>query len=80
MKAHYSYGYGLMIYQIHSKELYKRLKEKGLLIVSGHYFFPGLSQDWKHTQQCIRLNYAQDKEIVRRGIDVLADEINALYA
>ncbi|AGH79948.1 valine--pyruvate transaminase [Psychromonas sp. CNPT3] len=65
---------------IHSKELYKRLKEKGLLIVSGHYFFPGLSQDWKHTQQCIRLNYAQDKEIVRRGIDVLADEINALYA
>jgi len=25
---------------IHSFELYKRLKERGALVVSGHYFFP----------------------------------------
>jgi len=65
---------------ISSNELYQRLKAKGLLIVSGHYFFPGLDQDWAHTQQCIRLNYAQDDDVVRRGITILADEINALYA
>ncbi len=47
---------------ISSNELYKRLKEKGLLVVSGHYFFPGLDQDWQHTQECIRLNYAQEDE------------------
>jgi len=64
---------------ISSNELYKRLKAKGLLIVSGHYFFPGLDQDWPHTQQCIRINYAQDDDVVRRGITILADEINALY-
>lgn len=64
---------------ISSNELYKRLKAKGLLIVSGHYFFPGLDQDWPHTQQCIRVNYAQDDDVVRRGIAILADEINALY-
>ena len=64
---------------ITSGELYKRLKEKGLLIVSGHYFFPGLDQQWPHTQECIRLNYAQDDGVVERGISILADEINALY-
>lgn len=64
---------------IHSKELYKRLKKKKLIIVSGHYFFPGLTQDWKHTKECIRLNYAQDRDIIERGIDILAAEINALY-
>ena len=64
---------------ISSNELYRRLKDKGLLIVSGHYFFPGLDQEWQHTQECIRVNYAQDDEVVRRGITILADEINALY-
>lgn len=64
---------------ISSNELYKRLKDKGLLIVSGHYFFPGLDQEWQHTQECIRLNYAQDDEVVVRGITILSDEINCLY-
>ena len=65
---------------ISSNELYKRLKAKGLLIVSGHYFFPGLDQSWQHTQECIRINYAQDDEVVKRGVAILADEINSLYA
>lgn len=65
---------------ISSSELYKRLKEKGLLIVSGHYFFPGLDQQWPHTQECIRLNYAQDDDVVERGISILAEEINTLYS
>jgi valine--pyruvate aminotransferase len=65
---------------ISSNELYKRLKEKGLLVVSGHYFFPGLDQQWQHTQECIRINYAQDDSVVERGVTILADTINALYA
>ena len=65
---------------ITSHELYQRLKEKGLIVVSGHYFFPGLEQDWRHTHECIRLNYAQDSEVVERGITILADLVNELYA
>lgn len=65
---------------ISSNELYQILKNKGLLIVSGHYFFPGLDQDWQHTQECIRLNYAQDDSVVDRGVTILADTINSLYA
>lgn len=65
---------------ISSNELYKRLKSKGLLVVSGHYFFPGLDQGWQHTQECIRLNYAQEDTVVERGVTILADTINELYA
>ncbi|MEG3756114.1 valine--pyruvate transaminase [Psychromonas arctica] len=65
---------------ITSHELYQRLKDKGLIVVSGHYFFPGLDQDWPHTNECIRLNYAQDSEVVERGITILADLVNELYA
>lgn len=64
---------------ITSNELYKILKGKGLLIVSGHYFFPGLDQSWQHTQECIRINYAQPQDVVERGTTILADVINSLY-
>ena len=64
---------------ISSNDLYKKLKEKGLIVVSGHYFFPGLDQDWKHTHECIRLNYAQESDVVERGIDILASVVNELY-
>ncbi len=60
---------------ITSKELYQRLKERGVLVVPGDYFFPGLEDDWQHRHECIRLNYSQDDEAVRRGIAILADEL-----
>jgi len=65
---------------ITSNTLYKKLKHKGLIVVSGHYFFPGLDKDWRHTQECIRLNYAQDSDVVEQGINILADVINEIYA
>jgi valine--pyruvate aminotransferase len=56
-------------------ELYKRLKKRGVLIVPGHYFFPGLKDDWPHKNQCIRISYAQDIDKVRAGLKIIADEI-----
>ncbi len=64
---------------VSSEELYQRLKQKGVLIVSGHYFFPGLEQDWPHKNECIRMNYSQEPEVVERGIAIIAEEINRLY-
>ncbi|MDX1269788.1 MAG: aminotransferase class I/II-fold pyridoxal phosphate-dependent enzyme, partial [Oceanisphaera sp.] len=65
---------------IHSQELYERLKQKGLLVVPGHYFFPGIEDgDWLHSKQCIRLNYAQSEADVQAGIKILAEEVLALY-
>ncbi|MGR7919514.1 valine--pyruvate transaminase [Zobellella denitrificans] len=65
---------------IHCQELYQRLKQQGLLVVPGHYFFPGIEdEDWAHSKQCIRLNYAQPEADVQAGIAILAREILALY-
>ncbi len=64
---------------IASGELYQRLKARGVLVVPGHYFFPGLREEWRHRQECIRVNYSQDDEAVRRGIAILAEEARRAY-
>ncbi len=65
---------------ITSGELYRRLKEQGVIIVPGHYFFPGLAEEWRHKQECIRLNFAQEERVVRRGIQIIAAEVRRAYA
>ena len=66
---------------ISSLELYQRLKQKGVLVVSGHYFFPGMEQDdWAHKEQCIRVTYAQDDQVVEKGISIIAEEIREIFS
>lgn len=62
-----------------SLELYERLKKRGVLVVSGHYFFPGLAEDWRHKYECIRINYSRDAETVGRAIKIIAEEIRSAY-
>ncbi len=57
------------------EELYKRLKDRGVLIIPGHYFFPGLDDDWTHKHECIRVSYAMHDSIVEQGIRVIVDEV-----
>jgi len=59
--------------------LYERLKQRGVIIVPGEYFFPGLAQMWSHQQQCIRLNYAQPENKVRQGIAIIAEEVKRAW-
>ena len=62
-----------------SQELYRRLKQRGVLIIPGHYFFPGLDDDpWPHKQECIRMTYSMDDDVVREGIKIIAEEVKAL--
>jgi valine--pyruvate aminotransferase len=60
-------------------ELYERLKKRGVLIVPGHYFFPGLKAEWQHKHECIRINYAQDEELVSAGLKIIAEEVKLAY-
>ena len=64
---------------IGSAELYARLKARGVLVLSGHHFFPGLpespAEDWPHRHQCLRISYARDEDTVRRGIAIIGDEV-----
>ncbi len=63
---------------ISSFELYNRLKNKGVIVVPGHYFFPGIDNNWPHKHQCIRVNIAGDGEQLQQGMQLIADEIKAL--
>ena len=62
-------------------ELYRRLKSKGVFIVAGEHFFPGLeTDDWQHKHECIRLSYAGDPQIVKAGIKLIAQELKTIYS
>jgi len=61
-----------------SQVLYERLKSRGVFVLPGRHFFPGLEEDWAHRDQCLRLSYAQAPEQVRRGIEIIGEELRAL--
>lgn len=60
-------------------ELYERLKKRGVVVVPGHYFFPGLKEQWQHKSQCIRVNYSRDEETVRAGLEIIVEEVRGAY-
>lgn len=63
---------------ISSKELYTRLKKRGVLVIPGEYFFFGHDDpDWAHRDECIRVSYAMDEAIVRDGLRIIAEELKA---
>lgn len=61
---------------ISTEALYQRLKARGVLMVPGHLFFPGLEQAWPHTHQCMRMNYVPDSDKIERAVQILAEELN----
>jgi valine--pyruvate aminotransferase len=65
---------------ISSDELYKRLKARDVLVLSGHHFFPGLAEEWQHRNECIRVTYSQDSDSVRKGISIIAEEVKRAFA
>lgn len=64
---------------ISTEALYQRLKQRGVLMVPGHYFFPGLDQDWPHARQCLRMNYVPAADQIERGIAILAEEVDRAH-
>jgi len=65
---------------ITNAELYDRLKQAGVFVLSGQEFFPGLAQEWQHRHECLRLSYAQDDATVREGIKIIGQELRKVFA
>ena len=66
---------------ISSAELYERLKARGVLIVSGHYFFFGLEDEsWQHRHECLRMTFTMEETVVRDGIRVIGEEVRKAWA
>jgi len=61
---------------ITSAALYDRLKARGVVVVSGHYFFPGLEDDdWRHKHECLRISYADEWSRIERGLAIVVEEV-----
>ena len=59
--------------------LYERLKARGVVVVPGQYFFPGLDGEWRHKHECIRMSYAAEPELLQRGVAIIAEEVERAY-
>ena len=59
--------------------LYARLKARNVLVIAGHHFFPGLEEEWRHKQECIRITYSSDPESVHEGIRIIAEEVRRAF-
>lgn len=64
---------------ITSAELYERLKRNDVLVISGHYFFPGLKTDWRHRHECLRISFAQTETVVAAGMRAIAAEVRRAF-
>ncbi len=60
-------------------ELYLQLKNRGVIVVPGHYFFPGLEGDWPHSRQCLRISFAMHDSVVEKGMKIIGEEVRKLY-
>jgi valine--pyruvate aminotransferase len=63
--------------RIGSREIYRRLKERDVVVVAGEYFFFGMARDEAHGHQCLRLSYAQAPETTAAGLRILGDVLRS---
>ncbi len=64
---------------VDSRELYERLKARGVLVVPGCYFFYGVDEEWQHRHECIRINYSQPDHVVKEGLRIIGEEMRKAY-
>jgi len=63
-----------------SQALYERLKERGVLVLSGHHFFQAVDDEqWPHQHECLRVSYCQPWDKVQQGFDIIFDEVKTIY-
>lgn len=64
---------------ISTRELYRRLKARGVLVIPGEPFFPGLPEPWPHASECIRVTYSQNDAMVHEGLRRIAAEVRQIH-
>ncbi|MCG2838006.1 valine--pyruvate transaminase [Photobacterium sp. WH77] len=64
---------------ISTMSLYKKLKDRGVLVVPGEYFFFGQSEFPLHASQCLRLSYVQSEDVMKKGIEIIKEEVMKAY-
>ena len=60
-------------------QFYQELKQCGVIVVPGSPFFPGLREEWLHTQQCFRISLTATKEEIAIALRRLAELVDRVY-
>lgn len=60
-------------------DFYQKLKQVGVIVVPGSSFFPGLKEDWRHKQQCLRISLTGSDEEISTGMQRLAKVAEEAY-
>jgi valine--pyruvate aminotransferase len=62
-----------------TQKLYELAAAEGVVTVAGHHFFQGLTRQWQHANECLRVNFAGDPNTVETGIKRLITLARRLY-
>ena len=60
-------------------ELYRELMDQGVFVLPSRPFFPDPAADWRHQDECIRVNYAGPEAMVSEGIALIAEAVRSKF-
>ena len=60
-------------------EFYQELKKVGVILVPGSSFFPGLREDWRHKQECLRISLTATDTEIETAMKRLAQMVEKVY-
>ncbi|MEG3842893.1 valine--pyruvate transaminase, partial [Microcoleus sp. herbarium14] len=60
-------------------EFYQQLKQVGVILVPGSSFFPGLREDWRHKQECLRISLTATNDEIETAMKRLAKMVEKVY-
>lgn len=60
-------------------EFYQQLKQVGVIAVPGSTFFPGLTENWQHKQQCLRISLTATETQIATAMRRLATVAEKVY-
>lgn len=64
-----------------SRQLYDRLKSRGVIVVAGDYYYPGLQESDRARSagdRALRISYTRDPESLRAGLAILCETVREL--
>lgn len=64
---------------VSTAELYRQLKQAGVLVIPGDAAFPGLQEDWPHSRECVRLSFAVPEQTLRQAAGIIGSVLRRLY-
>lgn len=64
---------------VSTADLYRQLKQEGVLVIPGDAAFPGLQEDWRHSRECIRISFAVPEATMTQAAAIIGAVLRRNY-